>query len=200
VPSGHLLLSFQGEVDIRLGRLLGLLDEAVQQNHVAIAQAENHPRNAVVGERAAHLLKTGAERRAMRAAKRPPKFDDLNVLADSVSIGFGQFENPFANRFASRRSHIEPRGQFFRAVDHPGLLCQNWHNIASFFWLSFATDFCTGKVELFQGPARVSYILNCETTRGLPGDITNGDLKGCYDALSLFLSAIPSRRYFGGTK
>ena len=51
--------------------------------------------------------------RAMRSAKRPPEFDFLNVLADGVAVGFGQFENPFTNRLASHRVHIEPRRQVF---------------------------------------------------------------------------------------
>ena len=42
--------------------------------------------------------------------------------------------------------------------------------------LSSETDICNKKAQLFQRPARVSYILNCETTRGLPGEITNGDI------------------------
>ena len=90
----------------------------MQQDHVAVDHAENHPRDVVAGERAAHLPQAGSKRRAMRSAERPPEFDFLNILAYAVAVGFGQFENPFANRFAPRRIHIEPRGQFFRAVDH----------------------------------------------------------------------------------
>jgi hypothetical protein len=54
------------------------------------------------------LLRTsreaGAERRAMQSAKGPAGFDFLYVLADRMPIGLGQFENPFANRLATRRT------------------------------------------------------------------------------------------------
>jgi hypothetical protein len=101
---------------------------------VTIAHAENHARDAVAIEGAVHLPQAGAERSAMRSPKRPPEFDFLNILANCVTLGFEQFENPIANRFVSRRIHIESRRQFFRAVDHLRPMCQKWHNLASSFW------------------------------------------------------------------
>ena len=124
----------------------------MQQDHVAVDHAENHPRDVVAGERAAHLPQAGSKRRAMRSAERPPEFDFLKVLAYRVAVGFGQIENPFANRLAPRRIHIEPRGQFFRAVDHKGLLRQNWHKFASFSILFLQQTFAPEKQSSFKAP------------------------------------------------
>src|SRR5258705_12281357 len=46
-PSRHLSFALQRELDVLLRRLLCLLDEAVQQDHMAIAHAEDHPRDPV---------------------------------------------------------------------------------------------------------------------------------------------------------
>jgi hypothetical protein len=54
----------------------------------------------------------------MRPSKRPPEFDFLNILADHVTVGLRQLENPFANRLTPYRVHIESRGQFFSAINH----------------------------------------------------------------------------------
>src|ERR1700736_3008501 len=86
-PSRHLSFAFQGKVNVRLRRLLRLLDEAVQQDHGAAAHAENHPRDPVAVERGAHLPQALAEGCAMRSPNRPSEFDLLNILADRVAVG-----------------------------------------------------------------------------------------------------------------
>src|ERR1700730_16435257 len=88
-PSRHLSFAFQGKVDVRLRRLLRLLDEAVQQDHAPVTHAENHPRDPIAVKHGAHLPQTLAERRAMRSSERPAEFDLLNILADRVPVGGG---------------------------------------------------------------------------------------------------------------
>jgi len=85
------------------------------------------------------------------AADWPSKFNFLDVLPDRVSVGVGQFENPIANRSASRCIHTEPCGQFFRAINHSSQMCHFWHVFATPIWAGkrgySATELCKGKQE-----------------------------------------------------
>lgn len=85
---------------------------------MAIAQAEDNPRNPVTVEVAAYFPKAVAKGSAVWAAKGPTKFDFLNVLADRKPVRIRQLKDPFTNGPAPTAAFIKPRGQFFRAIDH----------------------------------------------------------------------------------
>ncbi len=58
----------------------------MQKNHMGVAHAENHPRNPVAVEAAAHFPKAIAKGSAVWTAKRPTKLDFLNVFSNRVSV------------------------------------------------------------------------------------------------------------------
>src|SRR3977135_1733485 len=79
-PLCHLSFAFQRKVDLLLRRLLCLLDEAVQKDHVAIAHAEDHPRNPVAIKIASYLPQAVPKRSTVRPPYWPAKLNVLKVL------------------------------------------------------------------------------------------------------------------------
>src|SRR6266516_1631795 len=133
-PSRHLSFALQRELDVLLRRLLCLLDEAVQKDHMAIAHAKDHPRDPVAIKVTSYLPQAVSKRSTMRTPDWPAKLDLLNVLPYRLAVFGRQFQNPFADRIAAGRADIEPCGELFRAVNHPASqVCHFWHTFASYF-------------------------------------------------------------------
>src|SRR5258706_15849498 len=77
----NLLLALDSQIQMILRGLLSLLDEAVQQNHLAVVDAEDHSGNAL-RDRAPHFPETIAKWSAYRQPNRPAQLDLHNVDAD----------------------------------------------------------------------------------------------------------------------
>src|SRR5436190_1173838 len=118
--SRHLSFALQRELDVLLRRLLCLLDEAVQKDHMAIAHAEHHPRGPVAIKVASYLPQAVSKRSTMRTPDWPAKLYLLNVLPYRLAVFGRQFQNPFADRIAAGRADIEPCGELFRSVNSSG--------------------------------------------------------------------------------
>src|SRR5258705_3282089 len=103
-PSRHLSFALQRELDVLLRRLLCLLDEAVQQDHMAIAHAEDHPRDPVAIKVASYFPQAVPKRSTMRTPDWPAKLNLLNVLPHCLAVFGRQFQNPFADRMAAGRA------------------------------------------------------------------------------------------------
>src|SRR5947208_4327091 len=112
-PSRHLSFALQRELDVLLRRLLCLLDEAVQKDHMAVAHAEDHPRDPVAIKVASYLPQAVSKRSTMRTPDWPATLYLLNLLPYRLAVFGRQFQNPFADRIAAGRADIEPCGSFF---------------------------------------------------------------------------------------
>jgi hypothetical protein len=64
---------------------------------------------------------------AIGHANPPTELDLLDVAADHAPIVNRQGEQPFPYWLATSRSEVEAGDDLLRPVDHPRLLCQNWH-------------------------------------------------------------------------
>jgi hypothetical protein len=103
----------------------------VQQDHPSAVDAENHPRNHVAVEIAAHLPQAVAERRTMRTADRASEFDFLYVLSDRSPNPRRSVPKATPGPDPSGRVDIEPGWKLFPAIDHCQPVRQKWHNFAS---------------------------------------------------------------------
>src|SRR5260370_38751076 len=75
-PSRHLSFALQRELDVLLRRLLCLLDEAVQQqDHMAIAHAEDHPRDPLAIKVASYFRQPVPNRSTMRTPDWPARLN-----------------------------------------------------------------------------------------------------------------------------
>src|SRR5260370_38899741 len=83
-PSRHLSFALQRELDVLLRRLLCLLDEAVQQDHMAIAHAEDNTRDPVAIKVASYFPQAVPKRRTMRTPDRQTKLNVLKVFPDCL--------------------------------------------------------------------------------------------------------------------
>src|SRR5947208_14688783 len=86
----------------------------MQQHHLAVLLAEQHPRDTALRERAAHFPQSPAQWPAQRHADRPSKLDVLNVLADDLAVVVRKAVEPFADGFAARRQGVEKGGKSFQ--------------------------------------------------------------------------------------
>ena len=96
---------------MRLRGLLRLLDEAVQQKHLALVNAEYHARYPSMRNVASHFPKATAQGPNQRQAHRPGKLNVLDVFANELPIIRWQFPKPFAHRFPTARGAVKPCGQ-----------------------------------------------------------------------------------------
>lgn len=69
-----------GKILVPFWRLLSLLDEAMQQYHLILRDAEEHPGDAPRRQFAANFPQTLAESATDRQSKGPTKLDFLNIF------------------------------------------------------------------------------------------------------------------------
>jgi hypothetical protein len=79
-------LRLKAKIEIRIRRLLRLLDERVQKHHPALMNAEQHSRDSALRQIAAHFPQPPAERPAQWHADRPGEFHVLDVFADDLPV------------------------------------------------------------------------------------------------------------------
>jgi len=113
----NFFLSFAGQVQISLRGLLGLFNEAMQQNHVACAGAEDHAGDPALGQAAPHLPQPATERAAQWRSNRPTKFGRGNVEANDAAVGRGQRLQPVPNRLRAACRPVKDRCELL------GMLC-----------------------------------------------------------------------------
>src|SRR5450755_334543 len=98
--------------EVCIGRLLGLLDEAVKNQHFVSLCGEQHAGYPVAGKIATHLPQTLAHRAAERHADRPPVLHAHEVLADRIAISFVEATKPVAYDLGACARTVEDNGNF----------------------------------------------------------------------------------------
>jgi hypothetical protein len=75
-----------GQSPDRVARLLGRLDEAVQEDHAAMRGAENHAGNPATGQVAADFPQPGPKGFAYRHSEGPAEFHLGNVVTKNAAV------------------------------------------------------------------------------------------------------------------
>jgi hypothetical protein len=86
LPLRHLSFALQGKLNVLLRSLRRLLDESVLEDHLAIAHAEDYPRNPITAEIAPHFPQAMAKRSTIRPSDRPTELNLPNVLAHRATV------------------------------------------------------------------------------------------------------------------
>jgi hypothetical protein len=94
-------LSPLGQIEVALGRLLGLLDQSVQKHHASLENGEQDASYPLIKPRA-HLPEIRREFAYHRHADRPTELHRLQIGANRELVGFGQRPQPLPNRFGPR--------------------------------------------------------------------------------------------------
>src|ERR1043166_7469043 len=109
--SCDLPLSLQCQIQIAQRRLLGFVDETVQQNHAPLDDTEQHAGNAALRQVAADLPQARPERPNERHPDRPGELHVLDVLANDFPVGYIKAPEPFTDWDMPRRQFVKESGK-----------------------------------------------------------------------------------------
>lgn len=106
----HLLLTLARSFELSNGRLLRLLDEAMEQHHLAIVNAEENPCDSV-GKIGPHFKKPLPERSAGRHADGPSELDGHDVYPYRLAVCARLLQQPVAHRLGAGPVPVESGGK-----------------------------------------------------------------------------------------
>jgi hypothetical protein len=99
--------AFMGQGQIFVGRLLGLLDEAMNNQDLALFDAEQHTRDATARKTASQFPQAIAHGTAERHSHRPSELNPHEVLPDDVPVAFIQTAQPIAHHLGACSRPVE---------------------------------------------------------------------------------------------